>query len=274
MQKHWKRSVALLFTFVLIVLAAPYLAPYNTEGGTSVSLTRNQPPSFTHPMGTDPTDRDLFSRVLRGSQTSVIVAACAVAMMLILGTGYGVIAAMSGGWVETVMMRVIDICLSVPRFLVLLAATSIADTRYTVTQLILLIGLTGWFDIARIARGEVSGLLSRDWVLAARATGTTAPRMAAHHIFPHLVPILVVVATLGIGRTVVLEAALSFLGAGSSGLSLGLLIHDGFNPLGGRWWLTIFPGVAIVLIVLACNALGDALRDAFAPEQVHAWPTT
>lgn len=274
MRNRWKRSIALLLTFIIIVLAAPYFAPYNPEGGTSVSPTRNQPPSFAHPMGTDPTDRDLFSRVLHGSQTSVIVAVCAVAITLALGAGYGMIAAMSGGSVETIMMRVIDICLSVPRFLVLLAVTSIVDTRFTVTQLVLLIALTGWFDIARITRGEVSALLSRDWVLAARATGTTAVRIATHHIFPHLLPILVVVATLGIGRTVVLEAGLSFLGAGSSGLSLGLLIHDGFNPLGGRWWLTIFPGVALALIVLACNALGDALRDVFAPEQVHAWPTT
>lgn len=275
MRRHsLRRSMALLVMFLLVVLVAPHFAPYNPDGETTVSLTSNQPPSLAHPMGTDPTDRDLLSRVLRGSQTSVIISISAVAIMLVLGTSFGIMAALSGGRVETVMMRVLDIGMSVPRFLMLLAATSIADTPYSLPQLILLIGVTGWFDIARITRGEVAEILARDWIFAARATGTGAARLVTHHIFPHVVPILIVMATFGIGRTVVLEAGLSFLGASSSGASLGHLLHDGFSPLGNRWWLTVFPGLAIVLIVLACNALGDALRDVFAPEQVHAWPTT
>ncbi|MEO7359177.1 MAG: ABC transporter permease [Gemmatimonadaceae bacterium] len=269
-----RRTVLLLFAFLLVILAAPVLAPYNPDGGTSVSITKFQQPSLAHPMGTDAVDRDLLSRVLLGSQKSVMIAVGAMLMALTLGTGFGMIAGLSGGWVDTVLMRVTDVAMAVPRFLVLLAATTISNHPYSLLQLTLLVGLTGWFEIARLTRGDVSGLLSRDWVMASRATGTTRFRLASKQIFPHLLPMLVVMATLGIGRVVVLEAGLSYLGAGSSGQSLGNLLHDGFSALGNKWWMTTFPGLAIVLIVLTCNALGDALRDVFAPEQVHAWPTT
>lgn len=268
------RPVALLLSFVLIIIAAPLFAPYNPDGGTTVSPTRNQPPSLAHPMGTDGADRDLFSRVLRGSQRSVILGVVAMVIMLASGATFGAVAAMSGGRVDAAMMRFVDICLSVPRFLILLACASIRDTPFTLPQLILLIGLTGWFDIARLVRGEVAGLLQRDWFMAARAAGTRPGRLIIRQILPHLVPMLIVMATLGIGRTVVLEAGLSFLGVGTSSGSLGQLVHDGMSAYAARWWLAVFPGLALVLIVLACNALGDALRDVFAPEQVHAWPTT
>ena len=269
-----RRTVLLLLTFLLVILAAPSVSPYNPVGGTSVSLTKFQKPSLAHPMGTDAVDRDLLSRVLWGSQKSVMIAVGAVLIGLMLGTGFGMIAALSGGWIDTVFMRATDVAMAVPRFLVLLAVTTISHNPYSLLQLTLLVGVTGWFDIARLTRGEVSGLLNRDWVMAARATGTTGLRLALKQILPHMMPMLVVVATLGIGRVVVLEAGLSYLGAGSSGQSLGSLLHDGFSALGNKWWMTTFPGLAIVLIVLACNALGDALRDVFAPEQVHAWPTT
>lgn len=270
----WRRTVMLLLSFLLLVLMAPKFTPYNPDGGTSVSFTKFQKPSWSHPMGTDALDRDLLSRVLRGSQKSVLIAVVATLISLTLGTAFGMFAGLSGGWVDTVFMRFTEVAMAVPRFLVLLAATSIASGGYSLLQLTLLVGFTGWFDVARLARGEVSGLLTRDWVMAARATGTSRFRLALKQIFPHLLPMLVVVSTLSIGRVVVLEAGLSYLGAGSSGHSLGNLLHDGFAALGNKWWMTAFPGIAIVLIVLACNALGDALRDVFAPEQVHAWPTT
>ncbi len=270
----WERTVVLLLAFIGIVLLAPVFAPHNPIGDTLVSATNYKSPTLAHPMGTDGVDRDLLSRVLYGSQTSAIVGVSAVILMLGVGVPFGIIAGMRGGRVDAIMMRIVDVCLSVPRFLVLLAVTSITDTRFTLPPLILLIGLTGWFDIARLTRGEVAGLMSRDWLLASRAAGTGSLRLVTHQIFPHLLPMIVVMATIGVGRAVVLEAGLSFLGAGTSHLSLGNLMQDGLSAMGSRWWLAVFPGLALVLIVLACNALGDALRDVFAPEQVHAWPTT
>lgn len=273
-KNSWKRTIVLLVTLILVVLIAPSFSPYSPDGGAGIPTTKFQQPSLTHPMGTDQVDRDLMSRVLRGSQKSVLIALGAMTIALSLGTGLGLLAALSGGWVEELSMRITEIAMSVPRFLVLLAVTSISSNPYSLVQLTLLVGLTGWFDIARLTRGEVSGLLSRDWVMATRATGIGRIRLATKHIFPHLMPMLVVMATLGVGRVVVLEAGLSYLGAGGTGGSLGNLLHDAFGALGNKWWMTVFPGLAIVLIVLACNALGDALRDVFAPEQVHAWPTT
>ena len=266
-----RRVALLLVCFMVVILVAPFFAPYSVQSSVDVSSTKYQPPSLMHVMGTNKIDIDLFSLVLKGSQISLIIAATATAITLGVGLVYGAIAAFAGGWLDALLMRVTDIALSVPRFLVLLAVSSIVAAPLSTVQLVLLIGLSGWFDVARITRGEVASLLTRDWTLAARATGIGRARLALRHIFPHLLPLLTVIATLGIGHTIVLEAGLMFLGAGTSHASLGFLLQDGAGISSlAKWWLTVFPGLAIVLIVLACNALSDALRDVFAPEQVHA----
>ena len=269
-----RRSVVLVLAFLSLILVAPTFAPYDPDGGANVPSTAYQEPSLKHVMGTDRLDRDVFSRVLRGSQKSVEIALGATGIALVVGTGFALAAGMFGGVVDTAMQRLTDITLAVPRFLLLFAVTAVTEHPLGTMQLIVLIGLTGWFDIARIVRGEVSAIMSRDWVLATGAIGVGRIRLALHHIFPHLVPMLIVMGTLAIGRTIVLEAGLSFLGAGSSGSSLGNLLNTGWDNMSPKWWLVVFPGLAIVLIVLTCNALGEALRDVFAPEQVHAWPTT
>jgi len=271
---NWHRPVALLLLFMGLVLIAPSFAPYDLAQQTTVSATKNQAPSLLHPMGTDATDRDVFTLVLRGAQISLSIGLGSVSIALLIGAAYGALAAMLGGWRETLLMRITDVSLAVPRFLILLAVTSISVKAFTSLQLMLLIGCTGWFGMARLMRGEVSALLQRDWVLAAQATGVHRLRLAVHHLFPHLVPMLLVFTTIGIGHTIVLEAALAFLGAGGSGASLGFLLHSGSSIFASTWWLAVFPGLAIVLLVFACNALGDALRDVFSPEQVHSWPTT
>ena len=252
-----------------VMIAAPVLAPYDPQGSTDISLKHSQAPSLAHPFGTDHSDRDVLSRVLKGMQISLGIASLAVVVTLVLGTAYGTLSAMLGGWADTFLMRIIDITLSIPRLLILLAITAFWETL-TFPQLAFLLGFSGWFDVARVTRGEVAGLLRRDFVLATKAMGVGRARLAVHHIFPHLLPILVVMATLAIGNTIALEASLMFLGAGMplSTVSLGTTIQDGAGTLNSLW-TTIFPGAAIVLIVLACNALGDALRDAFAPEQLH-----
>ncbi|MDQ6611697.1 MAG: ABC transporter permease, partial [Gemmatimonadota bacterium] len=232
-----------------------------------ISLKRYQRPSLLHPFGTDQNDRDVFSRVLKGMQVSLGIAGAAVTVTLLLGTAYGTLAAMSSSWLEPLLMRIIDVGLSVPRLLILLAFAAFWDTL-TFFELALLLGFTGWFEVARVTRGEVAGLLQRDFVIATKAIGVSRTRLAMQHIFPHLIPILVVMATLAIGNTIAVEASLMYLGAGMplSTVSLGTILQDGIGKM-QYWWITLFPGAAIVLIVLACNALGDALRNGFEQTQ-------
>ncbi|MEP6763514.1 MAG: ABC transporter permease [Gemmatimonadaceae bacterium] len=265
-----KRPVMLLALLFAVMISAPVFAPYNPMGSEEISLQRNRSPSIAHPFGTDGGDRDVLSRVLKGTQISLGIASLAVVVTLLFGTAYGTISAMLGGWADTLLMRAIDVALSIPRLLILLAVTAFWDSL-TFPQLALLLGLTGWFDVARVTRGEATGLLQRDFVLATKAMGVGRIRLAVRHIFPHLIPILVVMATLAIGNTIALEASLMYLGAGMPlhTVSLGTTIQDGVGKI-QYWWITVFPGAAIVLIVLAYNALGDALRESFAPEQVHA----
>ena len=268
-KKSRRTPVVLLMLLFAVMIAAPMFAPYDPQGSTEISLKRNQAPSLAHPFGTDRLDRDVLSRVLKGMQVSLGIATLAVVVTLVLGTAFGTLSAMLGGWPDTILMRIIDITLSVPRLLILLAITSFWDTL-TFPELALLLGMSGWFDVARVTRGEVAGLLQRDFVTATKAIGVGHIRLATQHIFPHLIPILLVMATLAIGNTIALEASLMYLGAGMplSTVSLGTTIHDGIGAT-PTVWITLFPGAAIVLIVLACNALGDALRNAFAPEQLH-----
>ncbi|MEP6778329.1 MAG: ABC transporter permease [Gemmatimonadaceae bacterium] len=265
------RPTALLILLFVVMIAAPIFAPYNPQGSTEeISLTQHQPPSLAHPFGTDQSDRDVLSRVLKGTQISLAISGLAVAVALLLGTAYGTLSAMLGGWADTLLMRIIDIALSIPRLLILLAVTAFWNSP-TFPQLAILLGFTGWFDVARVTRGETAGLLKRDFILATKAIGVGRLRLAIQHIFPHLIPILIVMATLAIGNTIATEASLMYLGAEMPlhTVSLGTTIQDGVGKI-QYWWITVFPGAAIVLIVLACNALGDALRNAFAPEQVHA----
>lgn len=269
-----RRSAGLPLLLLAALLVAPLFAPYSIQPAATVSMTPNQRPSLSHIMGTDAVDRDVFSLVLEATRGSLMIAAGATVLALVVGLTVGLLAAFATGWIDAVLMRATDVMLSIPRFLILLAATSIAAESLTRVYLVLLIGLTGWFDIARLVRAETASLVTRDWVLALRATGVSVVRVAVRHVFPHLVPMLTVVAALSVGHTVVLEAGLMYLGATTGGTSLGALLHDGAGIINTKWWLTLFPGFAIVLIVLACNALGDALRTVFAPEQVHAWPTT
>ncbi|MGV3708493.1 MAG: ABC transporter permease [Gemmatimonas sp.] len=270
-----RRTLILLLLFIVVAMIAPEFAPYETVTGIDITTVTNQPPSLAHPLGTNDRDIDLLSLILEGSRVSLVIATVATFMALVIGTVYGLVAAFAGGMLDALLMRTTDVAFSVPRFLVLLATASIVSEPLTTMELTVLIGVTGWFDVARITRGEVAALRTRDWALAARASGASGLRLAFRHIFPHLVPILTVLATLGIGHTVMLEAGLMFLGVASPGATLGRLLQEGTGLTGlSHWWLTVFPGMAIVGIVLACNALGNALRDVFAPEQVHARPAT
>ncbi len=260
--------VALLVT---IALTAPLISPYaHTEQLETITM-KNLPPSFDHPFGTDSNSRDVLSRVLYGSRVSLLISALSVLIALTVGTAFGALAAFAKPWIESFMMRVLDVLLAIPRLLILLAVTALWS-HLSITSLALLLGITGWYDIARMVHGETRTLRSRDFVTAARATGAGGIRIFTKHVFPHLVPVLAVSATLGIAATISLEAGLSYLGLGvqEPNVSWGTIMRDGIGVMDTHWWLTVFPGIATVITALACNAVGEALRERYTQKQVES----
>jgi peptide/nickel transport system permease protein len=264
------RSLRLLALLLVVVLVGPLFSPYNPGFSDETNYGKLHAPSLTHPFGTDKLARDVMSRVLTGAQLSLEISVTAVCIALLIGTAYGLLAAMAGGRSDAALMRALDVGLSVPRILLLLP---IAATWpfLRVWMLALILGLSGWFEIARLVRGDAQGILVRDFVLATKAMGVGRFRLVVRHLLPHLLPTLLVAGTLALGTTIALEAGLAFLGLGisSAAPSLGTLLHDSIaSP--DYWWLSVFPGLTIVLIMLGCNILGDTLRAAFAPPQLHA----
>jgi peptide/nickel transport system permease protein len=273
MSARWRVRLPLgaLACLALLAIGAPWLAPMPPNAIPADGLIQSLPPSLEHPFGTDPLGRDVLSRLLHGARLSLSVAFLSVALASLVGASYGVAAGWIGGRVDTLCMRLLDVALAVPRLLVLLIVSALWGTL-PLSALVLLLGLTGWYDVARLVRSDVRALRDRDFVMAARATGVREARIVWRHVVPHLWPTLVVTATLGVANTIALEAGVSFLGLGVQPpqASWGTILSDGHLPGGARWWLTLFPGVAIVLTTLTCNALGDALREALAPRQVGA----
>lgn len=261
-----------IIVFATLAIAAPWLSLASPNATPSEGLIRSLAPSMAHPFGTDPLGRDVLSRLIYGTRVSLGIALLSVLVATTVGTLYGALAGWIGGAVDAVSMRLLDVAMSVPRLLILLCVAAFWD-NLELMGLVLLLGLTGWYEVARLVRGEVRALKSRDFVTAARASGVRESRILWRHVVPHIWPTLVVTATLGIASTIALEAGLSYLGLGVQppNASWGTILFDGSASLGAsRWWLTLFPGLAIVTTVLACNALGDALREALAPGQVAA----
>jgi peptide/nickel transport system permease protein len=192
-----------------------------------------------------------------------------VFLALTVGACVGMAAGYAGGWLDMVLMRLVDAMLSVPRvllLLVLVASTGVLSVR----GLIFAIGLTGWAGMSRIVRGEVRAIKQREFILAARATGVPGWRVVTHHILPGIIPYLLVVATLAFATVIPLEAGLSFLGLGVQEpvASWGSIVIDGADNPRGHWWLVLFPGLAIVATVLAVNTIGERLREAVDPRQL------
>jgi peptide/nickel transport system permease protein len=263
----WRLPLLFVVLLVVIALFAPFIAPLPPGGlPDNYDALKYWPPSSAHPFGTDG-----LGRVIHGSRISLTLAFSAVSLALLLGSCYGAVAGMLGGAVDRWLMRLLDVALSIPRLLLLLAVTAFWGAL-PLWALIVLLGTTGWFDVARLVRGEVQALAQRDFILAARATGIPRIRVLGRHLLPHLIPLLIVSATLNVASTIALEAGLSYLGLGVplGTPSWGNIIREGAGVIGAQWWLTLFPGLAIIAAVVACHALGDALRDVFAMDQVHA----
>ncbi|MEX2582863.1 MAG: oligopeptide ABC transporter permease [Gemmatimonadota bacterium] len=269
--RHFKRNrMAMAGLMVMLILYAvtlltPLIAPYDPTAQGNIVETRYLSPSFEHPMGTDKFGRDVFSRVLYGSRISLTIGFIAVGLGVVIGGAVGAIAGYFGRWTDTVLMRFTDMMLSFPRLILLIVIIALFEP--TIWLVVFVLGLTGWMSVARIVRGEVLSLRGREFVQAAKVLGMSDSRIITRHILPNTLAPVIVYATLGIGTTILIEATLSFLGLGVQPPtpSWGNMIADGRDALLTAWWISTFPGLAIVLTVTAFNLLGDGLRDALDP---------
>ncbi len=261
----------ILTFFVAVALAARWVAPYGPSVTLEIVALKSRPPSLLHPLGTDLYSRDVWSRLVYGSRVSLSIGALAMLVAVTVGAVVGAVAGYVRRWVDTALMRMVDVGLAVPRIFLMLMAIALWE-RLPLTLLVLLIGLTGWFGTSRLVRAEVLTLRERDFVVAARAAGAGPTRIVLRHVLPNVAATIIVSAALGIGNVMLLEAGLSFLGIGVPPPmpSWGNMIADGASQLATAPWTTVFPGLAIALVVMALNAVGDALRDALDPRKETA----
>ncbi|HEY4733833.1 MAG TPA: ABC transporter permease [Gemmatimonadaceae bacterium] len=257
-------AAALLGVIIVVGVLAPLLAPYDPAAQPDIVALKDLPPSLAHPFGTDPYSRDVLSRVLYGARLSLTIGILATIVSLTLGVVYGAVAGYLGGIVDAVMMRVLDALLSIPRLLLVLGVL-VAWPHLSIGALILFLGLTGWFGLSRIVRGQVLALKHAEFVTAAQALGASRRRILARHLLPNIVSPVAVAATLGVAHVIVLEAGLSYLGIGVPPplASWGNIIQDGVDQISTLWWLSLFPGLFMVLTVMTLNILGEALRDSY-----------
>jgi len=262
-------ALVVLLLIALGAILAPVLAPYDPTAQLDIERLHSQPPSAAHPFGTDPYSRDVLSRLIYGSRVSLAVGLGSVVLAMSFGIAVGILAGFLGGTVDAVLMRFVDAAISIPRLLVLIMVASLWGQLGLVPLTLLMAG-TGWFTVSRLVRAETLALRDREFVLAARALGVPTPRLLVRHVLPNVLAPALVAAALGIANVILLEAALSYLGIGARPPtpSWGSIIEDGAERVAELWWLTFFPGLAILVTVFACNALGDALRDAFDPRQL------
>jgi peptide/nickel transport system permease protein len=259
-------GLAVMLLLYLITLLTPLIAPFDPAAQGDIIASRYLAPSAEHWMGTDKFGRDIFSRVLYGARISLSIGFIAVAISITLGTLIGALSGYFGGWVDAVLMRFTDMMLAFPRLVLLIVIIAMFE-NYSIWLVVVVLGLTGWMGTSRIVRGEVLSLREREFVQAARALGMGDLRIITRHVIPNTMAPVIVSATLGIGLTILTEASLSFLGLGVQPPtpSWGNMVSDGRDALTQAWWIATFPGLAIVLTVVAFNLLGDGLRDALDP---------
>ncbi len=265
-------AIALLLVIVILCAAAPLFAPYDPIAQPDIIRGKDLPPSALHPFGTDGYSRDVLSRVLYGGRLSLSVALVATLVSITLGTAYGAVAGYAGGIVESVMMRILDALLSIPRLLVLIAIFATWNDLHA-KAFVIIVGLTGWYSLSRIVRGEVLAIKGEEFVMSARALGAGRTRILLRHILPNVLTPIIVAAALGVGHVILLEAGLSYLGVGLQPPtpSWGNIIQDvSATQVATVWWLAFFPGMAIILTVMAFNVLGDALREALEPRGMRS----
>jgi peptide/nickel transport system permease protein len=260
----------LVFVLVIPALLAPYVAPHDPLKG-SLSNRLKAPAwqeggSLDYPLGTDKLGRDIFSRIIHGARVSLVVSLVAILVGGAIGTALGLISGYFGKWTDSLIMRLVDISLSLPTILLALVLVAAVGPSFGTVITVLVILL--WARYARLVRAETLAIKERDFIQRARVAGASHLRIMAKYIFPNVVNSLIVLATLQVGYVILLESALSFLGAGLPRPlpAWGLMIADGRELIVTAWWVSMFPGLAIMLTVLSLNLLGDWLRDHLDPK--------
>lgn len=250
----------------LIALVTPLISPYDPIVQGPLLTHRMLAPGREFVLGTDQFARDVLSRILYGARVSLSIGFVAVGISMTIGTLLGAVSGYFGGILDTVIMRCVDMVISFPRLVLLIMIVALFE-QSSIFLIIAVLGFTQWPGTARIVRGEVLGLREREFIQAARALGFTRMRIILRHVIPNTLAPVIVAATLGIGNVIVLEAGLSFLGLGLQPPtpSWGSMVADGRGDLLNAWWISTFPGLAIVLTVVAFNLAGDGLRDALDP---------
>ncbi|MGE0004000.1 MAG: ABC transporter permease [Parvibaculaceae bacterium] len=279
MQSFWKRfgkdrvavfGVLVIVLAVLAAVLAPVISPYDPAEQFFDGLTLEGaplPPNERFWFGTDTNGRDQFSRLLYGARTSLVIGLLANGIAVAIGTILGVVAGYMRGLVGATIMRFTDLMMAFPPLLLAIALAAIL--RPGLWIIIVVIALVNWVQIARVIYTETTSLAEREYIEAARALGASSPRIVFRHLIPHLVPTIIVYATLGIATTVLLEAMLSFLGRGVQPPTpaWGMMIFESQSYFLNAPWLVFIPGAAILIVALAFNLAGDGLRDALDPTQ-------
>ena len=272
MNIFWKRfkknrlaaagGVMVLLLFIIAALA-PLISPYDPNEIDRRSIL--DPPGVNHILGTDDLGRDVLSRMIYGSRISLAVGFVAVGIATLIGIIFGALSGYYGGWTDRIIMRFVDIMLSIPAFFLILAV--IAFIGPSIWNIMIIIGLTSWMGVARLVRAEFLSLKEREFVLAAKAIGAGDMRIIFSHIMPNSMSPVFISAVLGVAAAILVESALSFLGLGVQPPtpSWGNILTLGKDNIEIAWWLSVFPGLAILFTVLAYNLVGEGLRDALDP---------
>ena len=261
-----------ILTFCLVIPAvlASQVAPHDPLKGSLANRLKapawQDGGSLSYPLGTDKLGRDILSRMIHGARVSLVVSLIAILVGGAIGTGLGLISGYFGRWVDSLIMRLVDISLSLPTILLALVLVAAVGPSFSTVIIVLVVLL--WARYARLVRAETLAMKERDFIARARVAGASHVRIMLRYIFPNVVNSLVVLATLQVGYVILLESALSFLGAGlpRPTPAWGLMIADGRELIVTAWWVSMFPGLAIMLTVLSLNLLGDWLRDHLDPK--------
>ena len=254
--------IIILGVFLLAILA-PIIAPYDPSDINVKAILLA--PSFEHWMGTDGLGRDVLTRMLYGGRISLLVGLVAVGISTIIGIILGAISGYYRGWIDTLIMRLVDVMLSIPSFFLILAV--IAFLTPSIINVMIVIGLTSWMGVTRLVRAEFLSLQGREFVQASRTLGAKDARLIFTHLLPNSLTPIIVSSVLGVAGAVLMESGLSFLGLGVQApqASWGNILTDGKDYIQFAWWLSLFPGLAILITVLGYNLLGEGLRDALDP---------
>jgi peptide/nickel transport system permease protein len=256
-------GLALVVSLFVISLAAPVLSPFDPN---SIDLEAMlMPPSQAHLLGTDPLGRDVLSRIIYGARVSLLVGFVSVGLATFIGLLIGSLAGFYGGWVDSLLMRQVDVMLCFPSFFLILAVIALLEP--SIWYIMAVIGITGWMGVARLVRAEFLSLREREFILAAKALGASDLRVMLRHMLPNALAPVMVSATLGVAGAILTESALSFLGLGVQPPtpSWGNILTAGKDNIEIAWWLSLFPGLAILITVMSYNLLGEGIREAIDP---------